>query len=506
MSSGDTYGFFLERMSRGVLCRVSGVVLALISIIVGTHPVYADPHAVFYTTVGQQQLFFNVLAALDQADYVETDAQRQQLVAQRQAAAPATTTPEGLLVQAFTPESYPAITATEAQGFSSILSRLATLEGNDLYTDFLVRSFALEASRRRASEEVIDIYCQESLGRPGCREPNPNIDPVAWFRAPADRERAYVGNVQYASNEPLRQGAIGVLNSGTLYDQFKRQALVADSYGDQFFLQESHQYDSFLAELTLNTSPFTVFETAVERVKGGVENMLHPLRVDPEVFNGLAVDPSTGRVFAATDNIDTLTGILTQLTALPVATLESAMAGMGREFDAQAVRINNGSRADVELLAYTGQFGEAKTITASALAPAAAKGEARDALIQGINDVESNLAYADPDAERQPGQPELVRRRFVSGARTDVASSAEPTRQGDVAGTLTTTGQIHDLTVSYPLGNYSPFHHGQGPQHGWKFLQFTNPLTIAQEGGCNCNQAAVVQALGPKILNDINAP
>ena len=36
-----------------------------------TQTAFADPHAVFYTVSGQQQLFFNMLAALDQADYVE---------------------------------------------------------------------------------------------------------------------------------------------------------------------------------------------------------------------------------------------------------------------------------------------------------------------------------------------------------------------------------------------------------------------------------------------------
>lgn len=36
---------------------------------------YADPHAVFYTDRGQEQLFFNVLAALNQADYVEEPSQ-----------------------------------------------------------------------------------------------------------------------------------------------------------------------------------------------------------------------------------------------------------------------------------------------------------------------------------------------------------------------------------------------------------------------------------------------
>ena len=38
-------------------------------------PALADPHAVFYTDAGQRQVFFNVLAALNQADYVEPPSQ-----------------------------------------------------------------------------------------------------------------------------------------------------------------------------------------------------------------------------------------------------------------------------------------------------------------------------------------------------------------------------------------------------------------------------------------------
>ncbi|MDO8511851.1 MAG: hypothetical protein Q7S57_01145 [bacterium] len=34
-------------------------------------PALADPHAMFYTDKGQQQVFYNFLAALNQADYVE---------------------------------------------------------------------------------------------------------------------------------------------------------------------------------------------------------------------------------------------------------------------------------------------------------------------------------------------------------------------------------------------------------------------------------------------------
>ncbi len=50
------------------LLVLTGIVLALVLV---PRPALADPHAVFYTDRGQAQIFYNVLAALNQADYVE---------------------------------------------------------------------------------------------------------------------------------------------------------------------------------------------------------------------------------------------------------------------------------------------------------------------------------------------------------------------------------------------------------------------------------------------------
>lgn len=41
-------------------------------------PALADPHAMFYTDKGQEQVFYNFLAALNQADYVEAPPQIQE--------------------------------------------------------------------------------------------------------------------------------------------------------------------------------------------------------------------------------------------------------------------------------------------------------------------------------------------------------------------------------------------------------------------------------------------
>lgn len=45
--------------------------LAALGVFLNAKVVFADPHAIFFTDRGQEQLFYNVLAALNQADFVE---------------------------------------------------------------------------------------------------------------------------------------------------------------------------------------------------------------------------------------------------------------------------------------------------------------------------------------------------------------------------------------------------------------------------------------------------
>src|SRR5436190_6461382 len=115
----------------------------------GNKIAYADPHAVFYTATGQEQLFFNVLAGLNQADYVEP-------------AVPQTGTPAGQSRQDLNQAQQ---TATKSGGnlnsvlnagktkLSSVLTRNITLEGNDVWSSYQAFQLALEAARRRYSVE-----------------------------------------------------------------------------------------------------------------------------------------------------------------------------------------------------------------------------------------------------------------------------------------------------------------------------------------------------------------
>ncbi len=130
---------------------------------------YADPHAVFYTDRAQEQLFYNVLAALNQADYVESGIEgspysRAQLLANRekQGFAPETLTTKNLLV------------ASTHTDLPSVVSRNITLEGNDLWTAYLVNQFALEVKTRRETSELIRDLCTVGLGFTECST-NPGL-------------------------------------------------------------------------------------------------------------------------------------------------------------------------------------------------------------------------------------------------------------------------------------------------------------------------------------------
>ncbi len=66
------------RLSRAL--GVFGAFLAIVGVVAATgfmltRSAFADPHAMFYTNRGQEQVFYNVLAALNQADYVEPPSQ-----------------------------------------------------------------------------------------------------------------------------------------------------------------------------------------------------------------------------------------------------------------------------------------------------------------------------------------------------------------------------------------------------------------------------------------------
>lgn len=187
---------------------LTGLTCALVAggMVVPTHQAQADPHAVFYTAIGQQQLFYNVLAALNQADYVEPKADqefgRERLVRAR-AGVPVT--------PPFAAEPEPVITSTETP-LSALLSRIITLEGNDLYTDYLQRRILADRLRIQGSSKLIEATCEKALGRPECQEKPQGYSTSELKDA---RDYSFVTDPLEWSARPYVYGVLPALLSGT---------------------------------------------------------------------------------------------------------------------------------------------------------------------------------------------------------------------------------------------------------------------------------------------------
>lgn len=176
------------------------VLLTCVGVIGGARPAHADPHAVFYTAVGQRQLFFNILAGLNQADYVEpaTGPNSRQEALDRRAAA------------GFGPETEDVIDKS-GTNLASLLTRSITLEGDDLWTAYLTHNFALEIARRKDVADVIKVYCERGLGIKEC-------DPAKAVAEPEKQARldttSFVKKAYEFDTNWLLGGLLGVALSG----------------------------------------------------------------------------------------------------------------------------------------------------------------------------------------------------------------------------------------------------------------------------------------------------
>lgn len=147
---------------------------------------HADPHAVFYTDRAQEQVFFNTLAALNQADFVEpgfgdgTGRTRQEILNKRDS------TGQPPAIVPLTPSQVELIHTTHTD-LPAVLSRSVTLEGDDLWTAYLVNQFALELAQRRDASQLAVILCQYSYGDPLCQNDpgNNNLENNAFVTTPS---------------------------------------------------------------------------------------------------------------------------------------------------------------------------------------------------------------------------------------------------------------------------------------------------------------------------------
>ncbi len=164
---------------------------------------HADPHAVFYTDRAQEQLFYNTLAALNQADFVEPPTiqsgqySRESLVDARLKALPSPLPGQSPLP--FLTEDNPTLNATRTL-LPGVVTRNITLEGNDLWTAYLFQQYALETDVRTSLSKLSRIFCTDALGQTGCNDqPGPSQNQATAF--PTDT-KAYRGeeNLSFVSS------------------------------------------------------------------------------------------------------------------------------------------------------------------------------------------------------------------------------------------------------------------------------------------------------------------
>lgn len=313
------------------LRALTAVGLGCLLFIGGTRPAQADPHAVFYTSIGQQQLFFNMLAALDQADYVEpavntlgtpSGQSRQELLENRQ------NTPFG------SPLPDPRLSATKTQ-LSSVLTRNITLEGFDLWTAYQLQNRSNDFQKRAAIGELSRLMCQHALAIPFC-----DISEAANFA-----KRAYAIIIDHTTQEllPLERGVLATLLSGSPQDNAIRREILQKHKNDPF----SWEYNPAIASAWQAASGDNQKMQLLNSLFTSTLGSFIPAQIDPSIYSRLNIEAdgsvSTGARLGAAipngtvlaqneevlDNLDYTSRYVSNLFTIlrnPAAATETALA------------------------------------------------------------------------------------------------------------------------------------------------------------------------------------
>ncbi len=434
-------------------------------------PAYADPHAMFYTSIGQQQLFFNTLAALDQADYVETSGERTRLLQERAAAGQA-------------PENHPTVKETRSD-LSNILTRGVTLEGHDLWTSYQYFQLALESKRRVATAELMRKYCQHSVGIVGC-------DP-----SDADnlkREEALIGGTDPVSyeNKPVTRGVFAALTSGLERDQKVRQK-ISEETGNS----EPYEYDKGIAGLRTAAGTDEQKNSFLNSLLGGVLGSWLPTPIYNSLYTNVEIN-SEGRVqpkytlgssngvqgsttLEASEYIDTFTNDLAGLFSNSMAVQEAAMAAASR-VEAVQDTDTDGFLSDKELRVPKADVNKKLgRLPVRVTSPAEARAAEVHAIKEGTANLDSNQTSAPSSGENQPGTVPFVARGgnnngAVEGISTTQLSTSE-TPQSPSAG-QGENGQVQGIFTDALAGLFGFYDQPQEPTS-----PNANPIPAHEEEG-----------------------
>ncbi|MEX1112315.1 MAG: hypothetical protein WEC84_02525 [Candidatus Andersenbacteria bacterium] len=469
--------------------RVGTVIIVSTFLFMGAKPALADPHALFYTSVGQQQLFFNMLAALDQADYVEP--------ATTLPGAENTTSRAGLLEQrtgaGFGPEEDERVQAT-ATNLSSLLTRSITLEGQDLWTAYLAHQFAIEAARRNGSDELIRVFCERGLGIKDCDD---SVEHTADYEK--ERKQAFeVDPVESASDTALR--GLAVLFSGTPGTQEEARHILAgstaQSAGNKDFLDEGpYAYDPNIAEYWQKAQEGNQASRKTELATATAikaSQQFFPSSVDPLIWdyvdfseNGVPLYNQAG--IGSADSLFDHEYAMDTLLNNQVAFTETAAAALSRVKKQTMETQVNGHRPDISTIAMRNPGNnDTGEISTRVEVPASVKDKLAGETAIGILNVEQNLQTAQVESETAPSQGvDLVER---SGNSTGTVQGASTGSATETAGRVAHAqhapqgSNLHDPKTPVDLNSpIAPFHHESGAIHALRAIGYGR-----DRDGCGC--------------------
>ena len=283
-----------------------GSIFVLGFLLVSPKPALADPHAVFFTVTGQQQMFFNVLAALNQTDYVETPELREQTLAKREAVVGEDGKP---LIPKNTD---PPIVATETN-LANLLTRGVTLEGQDVWTSYMAFQSSLEVQRRREFSAFLSLVCEQTLGIKKC---DPNSGESA-ADAKKRKENTYVVN-PLSENRKTAQLIQDIVSSGTAEDQARRKEVI-ENYDPENPTREYVPFSGDIASLNKTVEDDPQKKAILKRYIGSAATT-GSSSINSALFAEMNVDENTGDItYSEEADIPTMVQSLTAHISAPLA-------------------------------------------------------------------------------------------------------------------------------------------------------------------------------------------
>lgn len=418
------------RTTQRPFLRALGLSLLLLTVgLLSPKSAHADPHGVFFTVVGQQQLFFNILAALNQADYVEPLQLRQQLSQGRDTAG-------------YAPSKHSTLTATQTD-LADVLTRSVSLEGQDVRTQERSDEYAREVVRQRRVAELIKKLCQEAFGAKDCTG-DVKPQPLAGKFAPlTGKEQSFVQDPVTREQLPFILGVLGALSSGTDAHRKFAEDLIKEAARGGAVLP--FEYSPVVAAWRKSASGEAV--EALDRALAWKAASFLSTELDPTFWDQITLENGQAEVNIAPNDSPELKsekffGALNELLAIPNTLEEIAQEAEKRVALQLNSTVVDGAVPDLEYVPEYNRDGSLGRLNTIVKSPANVKVGLQQQLLILLTQLEGSPDFVDPTQIDNPAGEPAVDREGKDPLR--IGTALEPFQQADIVekGLLPNSGVV----------------------------------------------------------------